>query len=187
MGTPAPNRKAFEEYEKAVKAYSGWGPEPEPPPPVPQLTPVVDNAKNLSVLRGRLYLMMRQLSATGQYAFCAGEKDVAKAEQVRREFVLRIRPQEDDEELVAFARFKGGATAAAVKAEAAKAEPPKATAEPAPAAPPAPPPRTLPMEQVTVKPGGPNPLPPTDPFKKPPPRAVGLVRPSPMQGNKREG
>jgi hypothetical protein len=207
QGTPAPNRKAQEEYEKALKEYSGWGPEPQPPPPLPSLPAAADNAKNLSVMRGRLYLMLRQLSAAGQLAFSTVDRDAQKAEQARRDFVLRVRPQEDDEELITYGR-KGGPAAASASPPTATASPSSAAKEAAPAqqpitavavpgAPPPPPTpnekpaaapsKVLPMEQVTVKPGGANPLPPQDPFKKPPPRAVGLVRPSPTHGTKRDG
>lgn len=195
-GQPAPNRKAHEEYQKALKEHK-WGPPPKEPEPLPKLPSCNDNAKNLSIMRGRLYLMLRQLSAAGQLSFCSLDaKDAQKAEAARRDFALRIQPMEDDEELFTLGRSgakAGPAARPAARPGTAAASPASPPAEAAPAmttdaaASAEPEDKVMPMEKVTAKPGGANPPPPTDPFKKPPPRAVGLVRPSPTHGSKREG
>lgn len=167
---PPPNRLAQIEYEKKVAEHR-YGPPPTPPPPPPTLPAVNDNAKALSILKGRLWSLLKQLSASGQLAFNMPKeaKDHEKYEAIRKEFMLRIKQHEEDDELVSFGKFtddpKPGARPAAKKEEP-RAEPVAA----APAAPEKPAP--------VVTPGGPTPPAPTDPFKKPPPRAVGLVRPS---------
>ncbi|MEW5855530.1 MAG: hypothetical protein AB2A00_42545 [Myxococcota bacterium] len=199
QGHAPPDRKAKEEYEQKKRTHR-YGPPPTPPPEPPRLPDVTDSARNLSVLKGRVLLLMRDLSAAGQVAHCLPkEKEERKAESIRRDFIIRLRLHEDEEDLITLGRPSTGKVEAAAPAPTKPATPEPA---PAPAKPsPIPSPRgpneqgprptaernVLTMEEVTSKPGGPNPPPPTDPFKKPPPRAVGLVRPSPTHGTKTPG
>lgn len=187
---PVPDRKALAEFEQKLASHR-YGPPPKKPEEPAKLPAVTDSAKALSILKGRLYLMLKNISYAGQVAFTAfDDKDAAKAETLRRDFMLRVKPVEDDEELITCGRLPGpaGAASARAPAAAAAASPaasPAGAAAPAPVPPPAES-KVMPMEKVTSKPGGANP-PPGDPLKKPPPRAVGLVRPSATVGSKGPG
>jgi len=198
-----PDRKAWAEYETAV-AMHRYGPPPKKPADPVKLPPVTDSAKGLSILKGRLYLQMRHMSFAGQAAFCFPKdpKEAQKFEALRRDFMLRVKPTEDDEELITLGRFNPDAAVAAAPVAAPAAKPAAGPADKAalppplmPGAPIGPAPvkpaetssadkGVLPMDRVTSKPGGPNPPAAPDALKKPPPRAVGLVRPSAITGNK---
>lgn len=176
QGRAVPNRQADDEYRKRLKEHK-YGPPPKAPEAIQPLPAVNDSAKHISVQKGRLYLLIRTISAAGMAAFSQPkEREAQRAAQARRDFVIRIRPQEDDEDLMNL-----GTPVTAVTADE-PAQPPLAESTNPPE--PATTRNVLPMDKVTSKPGGPNPLPPSDPLKKPPPRAVGLVRPSPVVGNK---
>jgi len=180
---PVPNRLAQVEYEQKM-AQHRYGPPPTPPEPIQPLPQVNDSAKNISIMKGRLFLALKIMASTAQVAFNMPKepKDHEKWEAIRKEFMLRVKGTEEDEELVSFGKFSEDKPGA-VRAAAAKAAVP-APAAPAVAATPAPPPKPT---VTPVNPGGATPPPPSDPSKKPPARAVGLVRPSITTGSKSSG
>ena len=174
QGLPVPEHKTAEE-EEPRKRGTRLGGFAEPAPDhdeVHKLPPVGDSAHILSVLKGRLWLQMRHLSAIGQVAMTLHAKEVDKAEGPRRDFVIRLRPTEDDETFIALHLFRAD-PAADPKTAPKGAKPPEAK----PAAPP-PTPAPAPPAATSTTPAAPA----GDAFKKPPPRAVGLVRPSPFHG-----
>lgn len=170
-GLPAPDRAAMREYKEKMKHHR-YGPPPKPPPDPPKLPAVQDSARGLSIMRGRVFMLMRQISAAGQVAFTTwGDREPRQNEAMRRDFVLRIWPTEDDETFLALGK------GADPTSRPAKVEFEPAPAAPDPeAAPPAP-------ERAFVNPGGP-PIPLPDPTKKLPARPIAVIRPSATRGRK---
>ncbi|MBN2360371.1 MAG: hypothetical protein JXR83_13035 [Deltaproteobacteria bacterium] len=171
-GLPPPERAAWREYKEKMKHHR-YGPPPKPPPDPPKLPAVMDNARGLSIMRGRVYMLLRQVSAAGQVAFTAwGEREPRQNEALRREFVLRIGPSEDDETLLSLGKGADPAGRAPAKVDL-EPMPVAAETEPATSAP----------EREFVNPGGP-PIPPPDPTKKLPARPIAVIRPSATRGRK---
>jgi len=171
-GLPAPDRAAWREYKEKMKHHR-YGPPPKPPADPPKLPAVIDGARGLSIMRGRVYMLLRQISAAGQVAFTTwADREPRQHEVLRREFVLRIGPTEDDETFLALGKGADPGSRAPAKVEL---EPAVAVAdpEPVPAAP----------EREFVNPGGP-PIPVPDPTKKMPARPIAVIRPSATRGRK---
>lgn len=186
MGFEPPDRKAWEEY-KIKLANHRFGPPPQPPKvDMPELPEVLDTSQGLAIMRGRVFKMIREVSATGKAVFSTFEgREPRKYEAIRKEFELQILPSEHhDETVLSFAdpegpkRPKKNKKSKKSKTETKSRQPDQEAAETV-----EPPPKKEDPPKVLSNPGGPPP-PPPDPLLKPPPRAVGLVRPSASRGRK---
>jgi hypothetical protein len=181
-GLPVPERKPAEDGEPRKRGgrLGGFAEPVADPDEAPSLPAVVDNAHVLSVLKGRLWVQMKNLSNIGQIALTLHAKEVDKTEPTRRDFILRLKPTEDDETLVALGKYRADPAPDAKQPGRPPAKPAASRPlEPKPAVVAAPPPPAPASPAVP----GPSPAAPGgDAFKKPPPRAVGLVRPSPTHG-----